>query len=465
MNSSIFRFTLGMNSSQSQISIPVLLGDTGREWHINLSDGGNSYIIADGCLAKLTIKRPTGTRLEEFCAIVDHTTMVYKFSQNENTAAVEGFHDCDLSLYGLDGKFITSARFSMIVSERVLRRDDIVLTDEDFTLSDAMAVEEAKRQASESQRANAESERIREEEARAMEENERNASEAERVSAEETRATNESGRKTAESLRVANESTRASNEEVRVANEAERVSKDARRDASINKAVADSAEALSKANNVTAEVGVFRTEHSTMKTSVNSALVTAGDAKAQSDVTRTNLINLSAQVQGIGRSYVVPDFSYFIDFLNSARTIELREDRNGDGVEETYIVSISDLKTGDNIIIAEKGVPDFWFEKNSALTSFESYTHNKTEYTLAVRVNGAVIGGAHILETDYTVIEGYATSASASANNAKASETKAKEAEANIDTMVDELFFDQIAPPFDDIENSVFLITPTFEML
>lgn len=440
MNSSIYRFTLGMNSSQSQISIPVMLGDTGREWHINLSGGGRPYIIADGCLAKLSIKRPTGTRLEEFCSIEDNTTIVYKFDQNENTCAVEGIHNCDISLYGLDGRVIATARFTMVVSERVVARDDVVLTDEDFTAVDAMLKAETQRQNNEAQRVDAETVRISAEESRSSAEEERISAEKARVEAEEERISAESERKTAEVARISAENERAYNEEIRV-------SKDERRDAAIQGAVdasgraeANSTSALEKANRASEDVVGFRAEigtealstgQNTVKASVNYAVGTANIAKNQSDVTRTNLINLSAQVQGIGRSYVVPDFSYFIDFLNSIKSIALKEDRDGDGVDETYNVYISDIKTGDNIIIVETGVPDFWFEKNTALSSFETYTYNNTEYILSAKSSGVTIGGAHILETDYTVIEGYAMSASASAQDAKQSATAAETSATN----------------------------------
>ena len=153
MNYSIHRFTLDMHSVQSQISIPVLLGDTGRKFRINLSDGGNPYIIEDGCLAKITINRPTGTHLEEFCEIEGNTTIVYPFDKNENTAAVEGIHDCDITLYDLEGNNIASPRFTMVVSERVRKADDITLKDEDFTIIDAIVNAEAIRVAAEKVRA------------------------------------------------------------------------------------------------------------------------------------------------------------------------------------------------------------------------------------------------------------------------------------------------------------------------
>lgn len=138
MNSIKHRFTLDMHSSQSQVCIPARLGDTNRSLHINLSEGGTPYFIETGSLAKLTIYRPTGTHIEEFCNIKNNSTVVYRFSQNANTCAVEGIHECDLVLYGPDGELIASPRFSMLVSERVIRSDNIVLKDEDRTAIDAL---------------------------------------------------------------------------------------------------------------------------------------------------------------------------------------------------------------------------------------------------------------------------------------------------------------------------------------
>lgn len=166
MNSIKHRFTLDMHSAQSQISLPALLGDTGRSWHINFSDGGIPYFIETGCLAKISIVRPTGTHIEEFCEIVGNSTAVYHFAQNENTCAVEGIHECDVTLYGLEGESIASARFSMIVSERVIRSDDINVTDEDRSVVEAMVTAEAQRQAAETLRVAAEAERVANEQRR-----------------------------------------------------------------------------------------------------------------------------------------------------------------------------------------------------------------------------------------------------------------------------------------------------------
>lgn len=191
MNSIKHRFTLDMHSAQSQISLPALLGDTGRSWHINFSDGGIPYFIETGCLAKISIVRPTGTHIEEFCEIVGNSTAVYHFAQNENTCAVEGIHECDVTLYGLEGESIASARFSMIVSERVIRSDDINVTDEDRSVVEAMVTAEAQRQAAEALRVAAEAERVANEQKR-QEASETILAKAEEVAVLRERAANAS---------------------------------------------------------------------------------------------------------------------------------------------------------------------------------------------------------------------------------------------------------------------------------
>ena len=169
MNSSVYRFSLDIRSAQSQVSLPVLLGDTSRTLCISLSDGGSPYIIEDGCMAKLTIKRPTGTRIEEFCKIENKTTIVYNFENNENTASVIGTHECDLTLYDVTNKRITSPRFTMVVSDRVLNFDDIGLEDVNRTQYDAIYNEEAARQFAEQGRVKAEEGRVATEEQRKIE--------------------------------------------------------------------------------------------------------------------------------------------------------------------------------------------------------------------------------------------------------------------------------------------------------
>lgn len=172
MNSKYY-FILDLHSTQSQISLPAMKGDTAREWRISFSDGGNPVVLEDGVLAKLEIKRPTGTFINEFCPIENNTTVVYKFLQNENTAAVDGVHDCNVVLYSAEGGVLGSAKFTMVVSPRAIDSDDINLSEDDRTAIDAILQAEAARESAERSRINAESERVTAEASRVTAENAR----------------------------------------------------------------------------------------------------------------------------------------------------------------------------------------------------------------------------------------------------------------------------------------------------
>mgnify|MGYP003302820464 CR=1 FL=1 len=153
MNSSNFRFTLDLQKTQSQVSVTVTRGDTARVWYISFSDGILPYEISEGCIAKLEIQRPTGTRLEAFCPIENHTTVKYDFEQNTNTAAVEGIHDCAIILFDESGDVLASPHFTMIVSARVIDSDDLNVSDEDQLMLEAIITAEASRQSAETARA------------------------------------------------------------------------------------------------------------------------------------------------------------------------------------------------------------------------------------------------------------------------------------------------------------------------
>lgn len=244
------------------------------------------------------------------------------------------------------------------------------------------------------------------------------ADENARQSNEETRQNSENYRNQNEETRVGNENARMINEDERITNERARVAKDSERDEKIAEALADSETAKADSAAALAKATTAANQANAAAAGSASAKSDAALAVEQSNSTRASLVNLTAQVAGIGRTYVVPTFLDFIDFLKSDYSIVLKEDRDGDGKDETYYIQISSLKSGDNIIITEKGVPDFWFERNAALTEFESYTYEGTEYSLGAILSGLVVGGAHVLETDYSVIEGHAISAAASANQA-----------------------------------------------
>ena len=152
---SVNRFILDLLSTQSQISIPISLGDTAREWLITFSNGGEQFVLEDGTLAKIEIKRPTGTFIEKFCTIVNNTTVVFEF--DDKTAVVEGVHRINVVLYDAEGKQIGSPNFAMVVSARVIDNDDINLSDDDLKIIDGIVAAEAVREANETTRINNES--------------------------------------------------------------------------------------------------------------------------------------------------------------------------------------------------------------------------------------------------------------------------------------------------------------------
>ena len=148
-------------------------------------------MIDTGCLAKLTIARPSGSKVHEFCIIEGNHSVVYPFSQNPSTASEQGIHECELTVYGLNGEQITSPRFSMVVSDRVVNMDDNnSITDEHIGIVDAMIHNEQDRRGGEMERVSAEADRASAEAQRVESENERALAEVERADAEEERVSN-----------------------------------------------------------------------------------------------------------------------------------------------------------------------------------------------------------------------------------------------------------------------------------
>lgn len=156
MYSSTYRFTLDLHSTVSQISLPVTIGDTNRAFNIRLADGGLPYTIEDGCVAMITIKRPGGTALAEFCPVERNTLISYNFSQNPNTAAEEGIHTCEIILYDSKGDILASPWFTMIVTGRAAKKDDLPISEENKTFIDGIVTEELARQEAELAREKAE---------------------------------------------------------------------------------------------------------------------------------------------------------------------------------------------------------------------------------------------------------------------------------------------------------------------
>lgn len=217
------RFTLEIQAAHSQIAVPVKLGDTGTKLYIALTDGGKPFVIPDGSLAMLTIHRPTGTFLQAFCSIRNNTTIIYDFMQNENTAAVEGMHNCQLTLYdGISGAIISTSWFTMNVSARVVNDDSLNITDENQNAFDAMIAAEASRQANEESRVNAEAARVLAEEARVRAETARESAMSDSSAAAERAIllADEAVNKSIQATNAANEAKQTANTAINMAGEA-----------------------------------------------------------------------------------------------------------------------------------------------------------------------------------------------------------------------------------------------------
>ena len=157
MNYSKFKFTLNIQSTVSQRSIPVKLNDTARSLYISLRDGGAPYTIPDGCRAVFFGKKADGSELVNDCIIDHNTTVRYDFTAN--TANVAGIVKCEIRIYGPDGLLLTGPKFVMVVDARVVYDDSTPLTDGESTAWDNIFLTEQERVAAEQERVAAEAAR------------------------------------------------------------------------------------------------------------------------------------------------------------------------------------------------------------------------------------------------------------------------------------------------------------------
>lgn len=199
MNYSIYRFTLDIHRTKSQVSIPVLFHDTGIQFYISLTDGGKPYFIEDGCRAVFSAKKPDGATLFNDCIIEDNTRIRYDFT--EQTTNCEGMMNCEIRLYGTDGNLLTTPAFVVVVDPRVIYDSEVLDSYPEATLLDNMVSAENARLVGEQKRVDAEAVRV-------IVENARAAAEAERIAAENARAAAEVERGDAETERIANEAER-----------------------------------------------------------------------------------------------------------------------------------------------------------------------------------------------------------------------------------------------------------------
>ena len=129
MNDSIYRMSLDIHEHGSQAVLKVKKTDTGRKLCISLREGGTSYIIADDCFAVFKATKPDGSVLYNNCTI-ENNEIIYAFT--EQTCTSVGTCRCEIALYGLDDKLITSPRFTLLV-DGTIYPDGIVESTDEFS--------------------------------------------------------------------------------------------------------------------------------------------------------------------------------------------------------------------------------------------------------------------------------------------------------------------------------------------
>ena len=127
MKDSAYKISLDINEHGSQAVLKAKKTDTGRKIYISLRAGGTPYTIAEDCYAVFTATKPDGSILYNACTI-ENNEIVYEFT--EQTCAAVGRNRCEIKLYGLDDKLITSPRFALLVDGTVYPEGRVESTDE-----------------------------------------------------------------------------------------------------------------------------------------------------------------------------------------------------------------------------------------------------------------------------------------------------------------------------------------------
>ena len=136
MKDSAYKISLDINEHGSQVVLKAKQSDTGRKVHISLRAGGTPYTIAENCYAVFTATKPDGSILYNACTI-EGNEIVYEFT--EQTCSAIGRSRCEIKLYGLDDKLITSPRFALLIDGTLYPDGSVESTDEFSALTDLIS--------------------------------------------------------------------------------------------------------------------------------------------------------------------------------------------------------------------------------------------------------------------------------------------------------------------------------------
>ena len=136
MTNSYYKISLDIHNHGSNVSLKAKHGDTGRMLYITLMEGSRPYSITSECYAVFTAKKADGKILYNKCSIEDNT-IIYRFT-TQTTSSV-GKVECEIKLYGMNDKLITSAGFALIVEDTVYEDTDVESEKEVSALTDLVS--------------------------------------------------------------------------------------------------------------------------------------------------------------------------------------------------------------------------------------------------------------------------------------------------------------------------------------
>lgn len=173
MKDASFRITLDVNEIQSQVSIPVKVGDTNRKIYISLTEDSIPFAIGEGDYAILTGTSRSGLNIERTCTI-EGGKIVVDF--DDDIVSSERLLTCEIRLYNFETNgMLCSASFSIVVYDRVATfpKEELEAAGYDVDYIDNIILAEETREEKETERIRAENIRVDNEKARCDAESER----------------------------------------------------------------------------------------------------------------------------------------------------------------------------------------------------------------------------------------------------------------------------------------------------
>lgn len=148
LENSIYRISLELQSEASTSFLKMKKGESARQIHAVLTDGGKPYQITDECYASFRAEDSLGNKISRSCEI-SYGKIVYTVSPA--VLKEPGELTCEFRLYGANDKMLACPKFTIIVTDTVVD-DEQVIKEEDTNelaaaLTDAIVATDATKQA------------------------------------------------------------------------------------------------------------------------------------------------------------------------------------------------------------------------------------------------------------------------------------------------------------------------------